>query len=89
MSSNRSSIPIKLLIGGAIKSAIHHLRWIVQELENIDMALQADQIGAQQAIDLVHEIAPGLIGYLSPLCGLRLPRNPDAAPADRSGSEAA
>ena len=45
---------------------------------NIGMALKADQISAQQAIDLVEEIAPGTLGFLSPLTGLARPRKSDA-----------
>jgi hypothetical protein len=78
MSSNKIPVPAGLLVSGAIRTAIHHLRLIEQELHNIGMALKADQISAQQAIDLVEEIAPGTLGFLSPLTGLSRPRKSDA-----------
>ena len=86
--TNRIPVPIKPLVAGAIRSTIHHLRLIIQEIENVGMAMNADQISPQHAIDLVEEIAPGMLGFLSPLCGLSLPRKPDSSTTDDS-SEAA
>ena len=78
MSSGKIPVPVKPLVVGAIKTSLHHIRLIAQEVENIGMALNADQITPQRAIDLVEEVAPGTIGFLSPLTGLSLPRKPDA-----------
>jgi hypothetical protein len=77
MSKDRIPVPVKPLVAGAIKTAVHHIRLIEQELLNVGAALNADQITPQRAIDMVEEIAPGTIGYLSPLTGLSLPRKPD------------
>lgn len=86
--SGKIPVPVKLLVAGAIKTAVHHVRLVEQELLNIGAALQADQIAPQRAIDLADEIAPGLLGFLSPLSGLSIQRKPDEGTA-HSTSEAA
>lgn len=89
MGSDRIPVPVKPLVAGALKTAIHHVRLVEQELMNIGAALNADQIGEQRAIDLAEEVAPGLLGFLSPLCGLSLPRKSDTAAVESSTSEVA
>ena len=59
---------------GALKSAIHRLDLIRQELINAGLALKAGYVTPQQALDWADEFAPGCVGYVPPLTGLGVKR---------------
>jgi hypothetical protein len=64
---------------GLIKSAVLRLDEIRQELINAGVALKANYITPQMAIDWAEEFAPGCIGYVPPNTRLRVSRQEAAA----------
>jgi hypothetical protein len=71
---------------GAVKSAILRIDEIRQELVNAGVALKVGFITPQQALDWAEEYAPGCVGYVPPLSGLGIKRNPGDDSAAQGGA---
>ena len=56
----------------SIKSAVHRIDEIRQELINAGLALKGRFITPQMALDWAEEFAPGCIGYVPPESGLKV-----------------
>ncbi|WP_375791321.1 hypothetical protein ACE102_21800 [Bradyrhizobium sp. vgs-9] len=59
---------------GAIRSAVNRIDEIRQELVNAGLSLKAGYVTPQQALDWAEEFAPGCVGFVPPLSGLRINR---------------
>jgi hypothetical protein len=59
---------------GAIRCAVNRIDEIRQELVNAGLSLKAGYLTPQQALDWAEEFAPGCVGYVPPLSGLRINR---------------
>jgi hypothetical protein len=60
---------------GALKSIVHRLDEVRQELINAGLALRNGYVSPQQALDWAEEFAPGCVGYIPPLTGLGVKRD--------------
>ena len=59
---------------GAIRSAVHRLDEIKQEMLNAGTALKSGFITPQMALDWCEEYAPGCLGYIPSASGLTVKR---------------